>query len=243
MGKTAVQFPTTWQHVRFQNLTVFTDAGEISIAVSFMYRISNTTLRDMYDAFGQAYHERIVSIAQAELRNGASNFTTIQYQENRTGVSHGLYLALATRIPSTVFVEVSRDRFFLERIQLPQTVLQKKTQVFFNEQLRITQGHNKTAALTRLQTQANVSRLEAQAFFIQRNATGFGNTLRASAAANAYASIQNVSGALISDMKTTLGLTTTNATEALVKFNSLLDTNSSYTLLSGVSGAVLQSAP
>ena len=242
VGKVAVQFPTTWQKHRFTDLTVFTDAGEIRITVTFMYRIQPQHLADMYNAFGSAYHSRIISIAQAELRNGASNFTTASYQNNRTGVTDGLFAALAQRLPSTAYVTVSRDRFYLEEIHLPETVQEKKTQIFLNDQLRITQLFNKTAAQTRLETLANVSRIRARARLVSTNASTFGNTLRENAASEAFRLVQQEVGLHLASIKTNLTLSSA-ATESLVKFNTLLDVNTSFTLLSGVTGAVLSAAP
>ena len=66
----------------------------------------------------------------------------------------GLFQTLANRLPTTAHIELSRDRFFLEVINLPNNVLDKKTAVFVNDQLQVTQQFNRTAAQTRLATEA-----------------------------------------------------------------------------------------
>ena len=241
VGKKPVQFPTIWQFVAFRGskaLTFFTDAGEISVEVSFYYRMDPAKLSKLYLDFGLAYHNRIVSIAQAELRNAATNSTTRQYQEERGAVATTLYNALAVTLPAVAQVVVDRNFFFLEHIFLPQSVLTKRTQVFENTQLQITQDYNRTATQTRLSTRANETTILNQADIIRQNATVTANRLREAARADAFRVVQRESGTQLASMITQLGITSRNMTDLAVKFNALLDVN--VTLLSGVSGSVLK---
>jgi regulator of protease activity HflC (stomatin/prohibitin superfamily) len=242
VGKTAIQFPSMWQHVDFSGksaLSFFTDAGEIEVELSFYYRIQAERLAKLYSDFGLAYHNRIVSIAQAELRNAATNFTTRHYQEERMTVAQGLYDNLAATLPSKASVEVNRQFFFLEHIHLPQSVLNKRLQVFTNTQLQITQDYNRTASQSRLDTLANETVLSNSADIIRKNATESASRLRAAARAKAFALVQKESGEQLRSMRTLLNITAPNVTDALVKFNKLLDT-SNVTLLHGIRTSFLQ---
>lgn len=241
LGKTSVQFPMTWQRVNFCCLKVFTDAGEISLGATFSYRLTKESLPRLYEQFGLSYTERIPQIARAELRNAASNYTTADFTERRKEVAEGLYAGLAARLPATAFVEVSRDRFFLLTITIPPSIADKKSQVFINEQMRITQQFDRTAKQTRLVTQARLARLNSNADLIRSNATLFGGTMRSNAKSEGFGRIEQVTGTLLSSMATTLGISVAAAREGLIKFNMLLDSGVPFTLMSGVSGAVLQS--
>lgn len=242
VGKTSVQFPSTWRHVQFRGgsaLSFFTDAGEIDVEVSFYYRIQKERLERLYKDFGLAYHNRVISIAQAELRNAATNFTTRQYQEERINVANGLYSALFAALPSQANVQVNRSFFFLERIILPRSVLTKRQQVFANTQLQITQNFNRTATQTRLDTRANETSIRNQAEVIKQNATVVASRLREAARAAAFRVVQREAGTQLASMRTALGITLSNSTDLMLKFNALLDADN-VTVLSGVSTSVLK---
>mmetsp|Transcript_35427 Transcript_35427/g.109273 ORF Transcript_35427/g.109273 Transcript_35427/m.109273 type:complete len:196 (-) Transcript_35427:86-673(-) len=193
----------------------------------------------MYKDFGLAYHNRVVSIAQAELRNAATNFTTRQYQEERIAVATGLFSALAASLPSQANVQVDRNFFFLERILLPRSVLTKRQQVFANTQLQITQNFNRTATQTRLDTRANETSIRNQAEVIKQNATVVAGRLREAAKAAAFRVVQREAGTQLAAMRTQLGVSAQNTTDLMLKFNALLDADN-VTLLSGVSTSVLK---
>lgn len=242
VGKSSVEFPAKWKYVDFRGahrLSFFTDAGEITVGVSFYYRITRAMLPQLYNAYGLASHERVVAVAQSELRNAATNYTIREYQEQRTVVADGLYRALAAAVPTTAFVEVNRNFFFLEDISLPTTVLDKREQVFTNLQQQITQQFNRTATQTRLDTLANVSLLQNQAEIIKQNATVVSERLRAGARSLSFGVVQKEAGVQLKSMMSTLSVTQSNVTTKLIQFNKLLDALNNLTLLSGVTGAVL----
>jgi hypothetical protein len=245
-GKTAVQFPTTWKLITFTEaddsaLTVFTDVGEIQIEVAFYYRLDATLLSTLYTAFGLAYDQRVRSISQAQLRNAATLFTTADYQNNRTYVSKSMFLSLQSTLPNTAFVQVDPNYFFLGRIWLPKSVLNKRQQVFANTQLLTTQRYNFTASQTRLVTKANVTSINNQAYLILQNATQAADRMRKNAGADRFASVQKESGSQVVRMISNLGISKTNVTDHFLKFNALLDASNNLTLLSGLTSAIIGS--
>jgi hypothetical protein len=136
-------------------------------------------------------------------------------------------------------VQVNRSFFFLERIILPRSVLTKRQQVFANTQLQITQNFNRTATQTRLDTRANETSIRNQAEVIKQNATVVASRLREAARAAAFRVVQREAGTQLASMRTALGITLSNSTDLMLKFNALLDADN-VTVLSGVSTSVLK---
>jgi hypothetical protein len=240
--QTSVQFPATYRLVEFSGngsaLTFFTDAGEISVGVAFMYRLGKANLAKLYKEYGLAYHDRVRSIAQSELRNTATNFTIRQYQEERWNVSIGMYNALAVALPALGYVDVEPGMFWLKEINLPATVSNKKLQVFQNEQLLITQLFEQTSRQYRIQSNQSIITVENAVAVEIMNATVVAEQQKAAAAATHFQLVQSELGVQLASMAAALGITNTNSTDTLLKYMSLLDGD--VTLLSGVSGAVLQ---
>lgn len=245
LARSPVTFPADYQRVDLtgaEALTVFTDGGQsVSINFVFWYRIDPTQLSQLYEAFGTSYHDRIVGIAKAELRNAAPQFTLSQYLNNRANVSLGYFTRLATQLRQNAYITIERSKFLLQHIQLPSTVLSQKLAIFRVEQEQTTALFIANATGVRLETQRQVTLLDNQASLVSQAAQAQANRMRTDAQSNSFGRVETERGAQLQNMIVSLGVTGSNVTERLILLTSLLDSANNVTLLSGVNGAILQS--
>lgn len=243
LARSPVSFPSNYLKVDLTNsqgLTVFTDGGQsVNIDFVFWYRIDPAKLNDLYSAFGTSYHDRIVGIAKAELRNAAPSFTLSQYLNDRSNVSTLYFTKLQSQLQTKAFITLDASKFLLQHIQLPSTVLTQKLAIFRVDQEQKTALFNANATAARLETTRQVRVLENAAALVAQTATAQANRMRTDATSDSFGRVETERGAQLQNMITTLNVTG-NATEQLILFTSLLDTGS-YTLLSGVNGAILSS--
>lgn len=246
--KTSTQFKSTWYSVRFtgrNRVVVFTDSGEITVGVSFYYVLTKDHLASVFDNFAKEYDNRIRTIALDNVKSAAANFTTTQYQEQRWNVTNGLYTTLAEALLRITNVTVPREGFFLEDIQLPTTVLNKRVDVFVNAQQQITQTFELRSQQERQATAQNVSRINQLTDVARSEADQIGAARRNTAKNQARSAIQSEVGAQLRNMVSSLGIAANaNATRQLVRFNTLLDGRSTTrTILDGVFASLLARYP
>lgn len=57
------------------------DGLELSVEVSFQYRLEEDKLWDVFDKFAENYHDIVVAIARGSIRDSASQYNAIQFFE------------------------------------------------------------------------------------------------------------------------------------------------------------------
>jgi regulator of protease activity HflC (stomatin/prohibitin superfamily) len=240
----AVTFPSHKIRIAFTGsdaLSVFTESGQvIFVEFIFYYKIDKSTVPQLYDAFGLAYENRIVSISRAELRNAAPQFVLDNYTSNRQGVADGYYNYLVGSLRSKAYVTVERGSFFMQAIRLPTATLSQKINIFQTTQSLVTQGFALTANQTRLETLKNVTTIDNEAEVIRQNATADAAKQVTEANANYFSKVQNEIGSQLALMASRLGVTNLTTQGDLVKFNQMLDRTAQATILTGIKGALIQ---
>jgi regulator of protease activity HflC (stomatin/prohibitin superfamily) len=240
----AVTFPSNKIRIQFtgnEALSVFTESGQvIFVEFIFYYRIEKSTVPQLYDAFGLAYENRIISIARSELRNAAPQFVLDNYTSNRQNVADGYYNFLVGALRSKAYVIVDRGSFFMQSIRLPSPTIAQKISIFQTTQSLVTQGFTLTANQTRLETTKNVTTIDNEAEVIRQNATAEAARQVTEANANYFSKVQNEIGSQLALMSSRLGITNLTTQGDLVKFNQMLDRTAQATILTGIKGALIQ---
>lgn len=240
----SVGFPSNKIRISFTGnnaLSVFTESGQvIYVEFVFYYRIVKDDVPKLYDAFGLAYENRIVSIARAELRNAAPQFVLDNYTLNRQSVADGYFNYLAGPLRSKAYVTVDRGSFFMQAIRLPSPTIAQKISIFQTTQSLVTQGYLLTANRTRLETSKNVTAIDNEAELIRQNATAEASRQVTEANAEYFSKIQGEVGSQLAAMSSRLVITNTSTQGALIKFNQMLDRTAQATILTGVKGALIQ---
>jgi hypothetical protein len=238
--KTALNFENTWRRVSFSGSTatrVFTDAGEITIGVAFYYVLTKEGLPRTFEAFAKNYDAIIRKQALDAIKNTASNFTTIQYQSQRSNISRLMHGALNATLSSLVHVAVPYEGFYLSEIVLPTSVLTKRIESFEQEQQQVTQGFQLRNQQYRLATAQNVSRIDREVDVVRSQSTVTAQGLRDAARNRARADKQREAGVQLQAMVNALGINaSSNATRKLVKYNAMLDFTRGVTILDSVIG-------
>lgn len=240
----SVTFPSSKIRIEFTGsgaLSVFTESGQvIFVEFIFYYKIDKDTVPQLYDAFGLAYENRIVSIARAELRNAAPQFVLDNYTANRQQVADRFYSFLVGSLRSKAFVSVERGSFFMQAIRLPDPTIAQKISIFQTTQALVTQGFLLTANTSRLETTKNVTTIDNEADVIRQNATAEATRQVTEANANYFSKIQNEIGAQLAAMSSRLNISNQSTQGDLIKYNHLLDRTAQATILTGVKGALVQ---
>jgi hypothetical protein len=246
VGFTTVAFPSTLQMVYMaganDDLDVFTDSGQtVSIGVIFRYRLNRTLLAKMYSTFGLNYHQRVLAVSKASMRNAVTNYSVADYTMSRANISTTLFNALQVALESSAFVSVEKEHFTLQYVLLPDVVMQQRVNVFEKTQVQQTNAYTYQASLYRLATAQLVQAVQNNATLVRSQANLEAERMVAQARARAFQDVETESGRQLAAMVAALGVSA-NMTGDLVLLNNLLDTqgDANFTLLSGVSSALLQ---
>lgn len=248
LGKTAVTFPSAFVKVSLTGdakLSVFTETGQtLTFESVFFYRLVPSKLRLMYINFGTNYHQRVVAVAKAALRNAAADVLMDQYINDRANVTSILYAALSTQLASTAFVEVPESHFALLGIDLPDVVVAQKTTFFLNTQQLLINNYTYQSSQIRLGTAQQVRQLENAAELVMQDATATVTRLVSEANSRAFQATQTEKGKQLQNMIAALGLSDNHtAAASLIELNTILDTRNNITLLRGVSQASIVQFP
>jgi hypothetical protein len=236
--KKAVQFDSTWQRVAYlesKRPAVFTDAGEILIGIVFYYHVTKEGMSTTYKKFGTNYPLTIEKQALDAIKNTATNFSITEYQTMREVIAQEFYVAVNRTLTTLADVSVPREGFFLDHIDLPERVLDKRLDLFATEQLQLTQQYELRNQQYRRETLENTTRIEQRQSIVRSQSHVDAQGLRQNAQGRATSLLQIEIGRQLQNMIASLGLgSNANATRRLVKFNQLLDTLRPFTVLDDV---------
>lgn len=242
LGHTPIAFPSNFIKVSLtgdSKLSVFTETGQtLTFESVFFYRLIPEKLRNLYINFGTNYHQRVMAVATAALRNSAANLAMDQYIYDRANVTALLYSAMSTQLAATAFVYVPRTHFSLLGVDLPDVVTAQKTTFFLNQQQILTNQYAFQASQIRLETQRQVAEFNNLAQLVKQQAQATKDKLVSQANSRAFQAVQSETGKQLQLMISMLGLTADQATAStLIKLNSYLDATSNISLVSGVTQA------
>jgi regulator of protease activity HflC (stomatin/prohibitin superfamily) len=247
IGFTTVGFPSTLQVVSMastaDDLDVFTDSGQtVSIGVVFRYRLDRALLAKMYNTFGLNYHQRVLAVSKAAMRNAVTNYSLADYTSSRQNISDTLFEALEGALEASAFVIVERQHFSLQYVVLPSVVLEQRVTVFQQTQVQQTNAFKYDATLYRLATAQLVQGVQNNATLVTEQAKLQAERMVAQARAASFQEVESESGRQLAAMAAALGVSY-NMTAELVLLNNLLDADmesfSRVTLMVGTRSVVV----
>lgn len=171
-----IKFPSIYRTIAFSddsgdNYDVIaaqtSDGLDISIELSFQFRLNKTEILDLYSEFGEDYVQYYITVARGELRNVAADYKAVEFFYNRSLVStamgavlQGKQSELHCEIGGFQLRETTFPRAFEEAIE-DVVVAQQDIQTALYEQ----QAARVRAETEIIQAQAeyNITIIEAQA--------------------------------------------------------------------------------
>lgn len=237
LGHNSVQFPSTLQRIALDGkglprLSIFTDGGQtMTLSCILFYQINASTLANVYRKFGLSYHNQIVAIAQAEIRNVAPTFSLSEYLTNRENVSRAIYESLSAELADKAFVAMPYRGFHLNAVTLPSTVLRQKSTIFTTTQSLLTQNFSLQSSLIRLNTSKIVAEIQNEGNATLSNATAVAQRLVTDAVSRQVQLLNTERGRRIADLVSALAITNHNTTKKLILYTSIIDAQIRSTLV------------
>jgi hypothetical protein len=109
--KKIITFDALYNHVDLIT-QVFTDDGyQITIEISFWYKINSNTLAQTYNTYSTNYPYRILSIAQSLIKNNVTGYKIHDYIQRRENIEYSLGTLLQNKLFNDVFVDVPKRYF------------------------------------------------------------------------------------------------------------------------------------
>lgn len=172
-----LKFPSTWQTIDFTPspsasdipLSAQTKDGlDITIDVSFQYRLNRSTILALYGEFGYDYEQMYVTVSRGELRDAASQWTAVEFFYNRSMVSTALGAVLENK-EGTLFCDIGE--FQLREITLPTAFETAIQQVVVAQQDIQAALYEQDAARIRAETLIIEAQADANITIIEADAT------------------------------------------------------------------------
>ena len=222
----ALEFPATWESMCFslEDLEIAVNSGQvIRVEACLRFKLDPVGLVPMIRRYGFNFRTAIRAVARDRIKNAAPGFTFEQYVTDRDAVTDGLHAAVgAGLLAAGIDVTLPRPGFILGFVELPRPVLLLNQDVFYQSEIRIRNEFEKQAAIVRLATQTNVTRIDAAATATRAGAEATRTQLRAVAAHRGTAQLRSETGRLVKALAGRLGVATAAGHGALAEYSLLL---------------------
>lgn len=214
LGKTFIRYPTTRQNIYFGSssdssgsasggpLVVRTPGGQVTVEASLQYSLIPSRVVDLYGAFQQNYHARLVTAASSAIQTAMQGADLQQFYTNRTLVQNLTFTALQNAFNG---LYATCHDFQLRRVTLPATNEQQVVNKIVTEQRaktaqNVQEQQNVDAATTVIvgEISQTIAVLEAnrtqEAAVIVNQAVSTAKALRIDSESGAYTSFQQALG-------------------------------------------------
>lgn len=133
---TKLTFPSIFQKISYRGNDLLVFAGgedenntaaaglEFGIECDVYYRLNPDDLKEIFNDFGTAYHERFVDTIKASIKNTAPEFSVDDYVNNRQEIAERMREEINNDI-ERLNLAIEPHKFMLLRIVFPARVLQK----------------------------------------------------------------------------------------------------------------------
>lgn len=237
-NKEAIIFPRNYQLVFFEELAV-SDQEEkpFRIDVSFLYRLKKDNLVDLYQQFGTAYHDTILSKVQSTIKNTVPQYLLQEYLENRQGITEIMNRNITEEL-SSIWIDVELNKMQLKFIGLESTTITKFLDAAVQLQSNDQKEFEQEAELIRQNTTKLVKEVNAETTILTREAeANYDKTIEfATAAAKELTS--NARGLGIANVVNQLEFNSTSSRGKFIRLISILDNKS--TRLVDVDNSLIQ---
>lgn len=230
-------FPSIYQNISYRgnDLSVFAGsedqnnsaaAGlEFSIECNVYYRLLPENLKEIFNDFGTAYHDRFVDAIKASIKNTAPEFGVDDYVENRQTISERMREEINNDIKK-LNIQIEPHHLMLFRVNFPDRVLNKFEATVMKD-LEIDKSIlNRDVEIYKKGTEKQVSEIQAnitvvnetadaKALAITETATAKAEAISLEAEAKAEAIILNAQAESIRIHEEALGVGLNNMMEQL----------------------------
>jgi len=166
---TKVVFPKLYQHEEL-TLTVANQEGvSVEITVSFLYRLPQNKLSDIYSAYGTKYETTLTSVARAAVRNSAVDFEVGQFLTNRSLVRD----LIAETVPAALEemdIECPSHTVQLNEITFSDELLATHLSSAITLENNLKKGYEQNAQEIRAETEKLVGEYSANTTIVTRTA-------------------------------------------------------------------------
>lgn len=221
---TFLRFQSTWQTIEFtpdfssDDIPLSTqtkDGLEVTVDVSFQFRLRKQDLLELYSSYGMDYRDYFIRVARSALREVCGEFSAIEFYATRSKVN----LAMKTSLNDSLASLMDVGEFQLRDIDLPDSFEAATEELEVARiQIQIEQYAQEAAII------------EAQTLIFQAQADANITIIDAQAAADALDITLTAEGILLSELATAVGL---NSTELLTYLwiQAILEHDSSYLII------------
>jgi len=221
---TFLRFPSTWQTIEFtpdfysDDIPLSTqtkDGLEVTVDVSFQFRLRKQDLLMLYSSYGMDYKDYFIRVSRSALREVCGEFSAIEFYANRSIVN----LVMKTSLNDSLASLIEVGEFQLRDIDLPDS-FEAAT-----EELEVARIQIQIA-----QYAQEATIIEAQTLIIQAQADANITIIDAQAAADALNITLTAEGLLLAELAAAIGL---NSTELLTYLwiQAILEHDSSYLII------------
>ncbi len=221
---TFLRFPSTWQTIEFtpdfysDDIPLSTqtkDGLEVTVDVSFQFRLRKQDLLILYSSYGMDYKDYFIRVSRSALREVCGEFSAIEFYANRSIVN----LVMKTSLNDSLASLIEVGEFQLRDIDLPDS-FEAAT-----EELEVARIQIQIA-----QYAQEATIIEAQTLIIQAQADANITIIDAQAAADALNITLTAEGLLLAELAAAIGL---NSTELLTYLwiQAILEHDSSYLII------------
>jgi hypothetical protein len=134
VGKTAFTFPKVYQHISFKSgegdefegpLAIFTKSGvEVQLEISMQYRLIPEELDQLHEKYGKVYHQQVVNIARAAIKNKSPSFSVDDYVTRRENITAEFHQVLSNTLKE-VHVTVPPRKLQLRSMTFPPQISER----------------------------------------------------------------------------------------------------------------------
>jgi len=237
-------FPREYRKITFRgnDLMVFAGSGqenntaaaglEFGIECDVYYRLTQENLKEIFNDFGTAYHDRFVDAIRASIKNTAPEFSVDNYVTERQKIAERIRSELNNDLEN-LHLTIDPHKFLLLQIKFPKTVLDK-FQATVMKKLEIDKEIlSRTVGLYQKGTEELVNQIRANISVINREATATAQAVVLEAEATSIKIHQEALGRGINQMMSRLNITNPETRSKVFQLYTIEDNTGSGRVLLG----------
>lgn len=207
---TAVRFPNNYQFVSFtgpEALAIFTQDGlEFEVEASFQYKLVKEELATMFGKFSINYHQQIMAVGKAKIKNMLPRFNLTEMVEDREAISAKVWKELHDDVLSKAHAVVPASKFQLRKMTLPVQIIGKYLENAIQRQDNKKTMSQQEADLIRKRTEVVEQQYDANVTRILEKARAQGDLIKNTALYEARAIVAKAEGKGYAQLFKTLGI-------------------------------------
>ena len=237
-------FPRAYQKIEFRgnDLLVFAGSGqenntaaaglEFGIECDVYYRLTKENLKEIFNDFGTAYHDRFVDAVRASIKNTAPEFSVDNYVNQREQITKRFREELNNDLKN-LHLTIDQNKFLLLRIVFPVTVLNKFQETVMKKLEIDKEILNRVVGLYQKGTEELVKEIRANISIINQETNATAEAVVLEAKATSIKIHQEALGRGINNMINRLNITNQETRSKVFQLYTIEDNTGSGRILLG----------